>query len=133
MALLLSHKNHCIFAFITIFKTVHGLAVILPDKQKPLFPGKISVFSSCSLCSIPSSGLLMACHIFYLHGRFPDTDHFLPAVFTGNFPTYITSSQTGHLGGNTMLDNPSFTKILSKNLSGSILTPFCPAYYKVFF
>jgi len=51
-----------------------------------------------------------------------------------SFPTYITSSQTGHLGGNTMLDNPSFIFIKSflKISPVSILTLFCPAYYKGF-
>lgn len=51
-----------------------------------------------------------------------------------SFPTYITSSQTGHLGGNTMLDNPSFIFIKSflKISPVSILTLFYPTYYKGF-
>ena len=53
----------CIFAFITIFKTVHGLADFSLINKNRFSLGN-SVFSSCSLCSIPSSGLLMAFHIF---------------------------------------------------------------------
>ncbi len=117
----------CIFAFLLLYlKRYMDWQFLLINKTA--FPWENSVFflmQSVQYSLLWSSNGLPH---FFLQDGSPIQITFFRQSSQVSFPTYITSSQTGHLGEIQCWITPLlFSKILSKNLSGfPSLTPFLP-------
>ena len=131
------HRCHCFFRIkpaysrLLLYLKRYMDWRISPDKQKLLSLGKIVFFlmQSVQYSLLWSSNGLP----HFLQDSSPIQITFFRQSSHVSFPTYITSSQTGHLEEiQCWITLFYFHKILSKNLSVSILTLFCPAYYKGF-